>query len=247
MLENLQQRNQNQVNESAFVVSSAIHAKFGVYSAEERLNQTIETCKSIRSRAPADIILLDGGTSHLTEEEKEKLKDHITLFYSFSESQDIKEIQRLDNWDVVKNSIEIIMFGSFFDGSQSALMSKYKRIFKMSGRYRLTDDFNYDTHYNATDKIVIRGPYTSQFDEKVTGGVKLQYMSRLWSFDSSLTPYISSTYEKMYKNFIDRLNAGGYIDIEHLLYAHLDVDKIQHISKIGVTGNIAPNGHLIDE
>jgi hypothetical protein len=246
MLKNLPQENQS-LNDSVFVVSSAIHAKFGVYSTEERLNQTIETCKSIRSRVPADIIVLDGGISNLNEDEKEKLKEHITLYYSFSESQDIKEIQKISNWDIVKNSIEIIMFGSFFDGSKDALMSKYKRIFKISGRYTLTDSFNYEEHMNAKDKIVIRGPYTSQFEEHVTGGVTLQYMSRLWSFDSSLVPYVSEKYEKMYKNFIDRLNASGYIDIEHLLYAHLDVDKIHHISKIGISGNIAPNGHYVEE
>jgi len=238
---------QQKQNESLFVVSSAIHAKFGVYSTEERLEQTISTCKSIREKAPVDIILLDGGSENLSLDEQNKLKDYIDAFYSFSDGESIKEIQRMDNWDIVKNMIEIIMFGSFFDQKQEELSKKYSRIFKMSGRYRLNDDFNYDTHYNATDKIIIRGPYTSQFTSEITGGVTLQYMSRLWSFDAKLTPYISETYKKMFAHMVDRINSRGYIDIEHLLFAHLEQDKIQHIEKIGVEGNIAPNGRGISE
>jgi hypothetical protein len=43
------------------------------------------------------------------------------------------------------------------------------------------------------------------------------------------------------------LNSGGYIDIEHLLFVHLDPSKIQKIAKIGIEGNIAPNGNGISE
>jgi hypothetical protein len=112
----------------------------------------------------------------------------------------------------------------------------------MSGRYTLNDDFNYDKHMEAKDKVVIRGPFTSQFKSEITGGVSLQYMSRLWSFDAFLLPYIRDLYTDMFNHMTDRLNAKGYIDIEHLLFHHIDPVLIENIGKLGVEGNIAPNG-----
>jgi hypothetical protein len=43
------------------------------------------------------------------------------------------------------------------------------------------------------------------------------------------------------------LSQGGYIDIEHLLFAHLNPDYVQRIAKIGIEGNIAPSGAGVSE
>jgi hypothetical protein len=248
--ENLQQSPQSdQQNKSLFLVSSAIHTKHGVYDAETRLQQTIDTCKSIQSKCNADIILLDGGEKSLTIEEKKILSDYIYRFYDFTEEDTVKQIQKVDNWDVVKNMIEVVMFGSFFDlmSTTDLKLPHYDRIFKMSGRYTLTDEFDHDFHLQQEGKIVIRGPYTSQFNSTITGGVTLQYMSRLWSFDSCHLEYIRDTYVDMFNHMNERLNNGGYIDIEHLLYHHLHHTLIVTPKRIGVQGNIAPNGHAIME
>jgi hypothetical protein len=231
------------MSESVFLVSSAIHAKHGVYDTRTRLEQTIETCKSIRNKCDADIIVLDGGYQDITDKEREILSKHIDKFYSFADADNVKQLQQVPNHDIVKNMIEIIIFGSFFDKAvEDGWREKYKRIFKMSGRYTLNDDFNYDKHMQAKDKVVIRGPFTSQFKSEITGGVSLQYMSRLWSFDAFLLPYVRDIYTDMFNHMTDRLNAKGYIDIEHLLFHHIDPVLIENIGKLGVEGNIAPNG-----
>jgi hypothetical protein len=72
-------------------------------------------------------------------------------------------------------------------------------------------------------------------------------MSRLWSFDSEMLPNIAQAYGRMFKDMNMVLTGGGYIDIEHLLFVHLDPSKIQKIPKIGIEGNIAPNGNGISE
>jgi len=231
------------MGESVFLVSSAIHAKHGVYDTQTRLEQTIETCKSIRNKCDADIIVLDGGYEDITEKERDILSPHIKRFYSFADAENVQQIQQVPNHDIVKNMIEIIIFGSFFDNAvEEGWREKYKRIFKMSGRYTLNDDFNYDKHLQAKDKVVIRGPFTSQFNSQVTGGVSLQYMSRLWSFDAFLLPYVRDIYTDMFNHMTDRLNAKGYVDIEHLLFHHIDPVLIENIGKLGVEVNIAPNG-----
>lgn len=222
-----------------------------MYDAETRLNQTIETCKSIRAKCDADIIVLDGGQRRITQEERDILSPYIDRFYDFADEPTVQTIQKAGgtNWDIVKNMIEIVMFGSFFE-----LLSKgevdvgpYDRIFKMSGRYTLNDSFDYQSHLDAKDKVVIRGPYTSQFTSEITGGVSLQYMSRLWSFDYSLLSYVADMYADMFTHMNDRLNNKGYIDIEHLLYSHLKQDIVITPERIGIEGNIAPNGAAISD
>jgi hypothetical protein len=219
-----------------------------VYSPEQRLEQTINTLKSIKERCDADIVLLDGGLKSPTDEERKVLEEYTKSIVSFSDAPSIKDILAIPSQDIVKNLAEIVMFGSTFqDIGVSGDYKKYKRIFKMSGRYVLNDNFNYQTHIDAKDKIIIRGPFTSQFTSSQTGGVIFQYMSRLWSFDSEMLPNIAQSYARMFKDMNMVLNGGGYIDIEHLLFVHLDPSKIQKIPKIGIEGNIAPNGNGISE
>jgi len=239
---------ESQKSESVFLVSSAIHAKHGIYDTETRFKQTIETCKSIRERCDAKIIILDGGHEDLTSKEKAELVDYIDEFFTFSEEDVVKQIQNVPNHDIVKNMIELVMFGSFYDSvCEQGWRDKYKRIFKMSGRYTLNDTFNYQKHMDAKDKIIIRGPYTSQFNADITGGVTLQYMSRLWSFDAFLLPYIRDIYVDMFEQMNDRLAKGGYIDLEHLLFHNLDINLIENIGELGIDGNIAPNGARVSD
>lgn len=242
-----QQPQQQEKSKAVFVVSSAIHAKHGIYKTEERLAQTIETCKSIKERTGADVFVLDGGCEYITEEEQSQLNDHIDLFLSYAKVQQIQEIQQVPNHDIVKNMIEIMMYGMFFTEYKQKLIDGYDRVFKISGRYTLNDNFDLDFHMNQKDKIVIRGPYTTQFNAQITGGVVLQYMSRLWSFDSNLTSYITEVYQNMLAHMVDRLNNKGYIDIEHLLYEHLNSKIVVNPKMIGIQGNIAPNGREISE
>lgn len=238
----------NSKSESLFLVSSAIHTKYGIYNAGQRLEQTINTCKSIKEKCPSDIIILDGGEKGLSEDEQNKLTEYVELIVSFSESPVIKQILSVPSQDIVKNMAELVMFSSFFENMlMDGIHQSYKRIFKMSGRYLLNSSFNYGEHYNATGKIIIRGPYASQFDPAITGGVVNQYMSRLWSFDSEMLPYISNAFRHMFEHMNKRLNEGGYIDIEHLLFVHLNSDHIQQIDKIGVEGTIAPSGFGVSE
>ncbi|NBX97590.1 hypothetical protein EB118_16660 [bacterium] len=239
---------ENLKSDVLFLLSSAIHVKHGIYNTEQRLVQTTRTCRSIRSYVPdAKIYVLDGGYKNITDEEGFILDQFIDKFYNFSENQNVINVQAIDNHDVVKNFIELYMFSIFLNDYAEIFSRNHKRIFKISGRYRLNNAFNLDDHMKEADKIVIRGPFKSQFSSKITGDVTQQYMSRLWSFDASLTSYIKECYHNMLKNMMDKVNEGGYIDIEHLLFKHLDSKLVYNIPQIGIEGNIAPNGMMVQE
>lgn len=231
-----------------FLVSSAIHAKHGIYNTQERLVQTLRTCRSIKSKVPdCTVYVLDGGYKNISDDYGNELRNYIDKFYNFSENRNVINVQQIDNHDVVKNFIELYMYSTFLNDYDKQISENHRRVFKISGRYRLNDNFNFEDHLEAINKIIIRGPLKSQFSSEVTGGVTLQYMSRLWSFDASLATYIKECYAVMVNDMLERVNNGGYIDIEHLLYKRLDPTLVQNVKQIGIEGALAPNGAMIEE
>lgn len=230
-------------------MTSAVNSKFGVYSPAARLQQTLTTITSIKSYIPdAKIIVMECTGTPLTDSQSDLLEERSDLLIDYSEDAEVQAIYNsTDNWDVVKNSTEILCFGKTlrlcledgdFDGCD--------RIHKMSGRYVLNSQFAptmplYEQH---ADRIIIGEKYKSQFPPGVTG-IDLQYMARLWSWPVDITERIIEVYEDSLWYMADRVKQGGYADIEHVLYKFLPADLVTEIPVLGVEGSIAPNGQPI--
>ncbi len=230
-------------------MTSAVNSKFGVYSPAARLQQTLTTITSIKSYIPdAKIIVMECTGTPLTDSQSDLLEERSDLLIDYSEDAEVQAIYNsTDNWDIVKNSTEILCFGKTlrlcledgdFDGCD--------RIHKMSGRYVLNSQFYptiplYEQH---TDRIIIGEKYKSQFPPGVTG-IGLQYMARLWSWPADITERIIKVYEDSLWYMADRVKQGGYADIEHVLYKFLPADLVTEIPVLGVEGSIAPNGQPI--
>jgi hypothetical protein len=67
-------------------------------------------------------------------------------------------------------------------------------------------------------------------------------MARLWSWPADKMADAIQVYENSLVFFAERLAAGGYVDIEHVLYKFLPPDRVHEIQNLGVEGCIAPNG-----
>jgi hypothetical protein len=231
-----------------FIVTSAINSKFGVYPPSQRLTQTLGTIESIRARVPdAKIIVTEICGEPLKPEQEAALEASCDLLIDFTGDADVQAIYQSENWDVVKSTTEVMCFGRAlrmcaadgdFDG--------YDRIHKISGRYLLNDDFDLAHYEKYVDKIITNGKHKSQFPFSLTG-VELQYMSRLWSWPSSKTETIIDTYNRGLEFIASRISAGGYCDIEHMLYKFLPAELITEIRPIGLEGAIAPNGAAVKE
>jgi len=241
-------------DKSLFLVTSAIYTKFGVYDHNQRLQQTVDSLRSIHQFCNADVILIDAGNYALSENDKNQLSPYLINIVEFNQDSTVKKYQSIDNWDVVKTLLEISILIEIFNwlSSQSKnTMDHYKRIFKLSGRYTLNNNFDYKQHLFADDKITIKKSISSLYDTDhwvIQENCKeyfRQYMTRLWSFDVKLLPYILNTYHTMLHDLLQMISKSRFIDIEHLMYYHLDSKKVQNLEIIGVSGNIAPNGMLI--
>ena len=96
-----------------FVMTSAVNSKFGVYSPAARLQQTLTTITSIKSYIPdAKIIVMECTGTPLTDSQSDLLEERSDLLIDFSDDAEVQAIYNsTDNWDVVKNSTEILCFG----------------------------------------------------------------------------------------------------------------------------------------
>lgn len=229
-----------------FIVTSAVNSKFGVYSPEERLAQTVITLQNIRFKIPdAKIIVMECAGTPITDAQSKILEDNCDLVIDFSRDADVQAIYQSDNWDVVKNSTEIMCFARTLricknDGE----FTGYDRIHKMSGRYILNDDFDLGVYEQNLDRIVIGPKHKSQFPYSITG-IELQYMARLWSWPADQLDTIIEVYENSLIYIGERVSQGGYADIEHVLYKFLPESLVTEIPLLGVEGFIAPNGVAI--
>lgn len=229
-----------------FVVTSAVNSKFGVYSPAARLTQTLATLDNIRAKVPeCKIIVMECAGTPLTDAQSALMEEHCDLLLDFSRDPDVIELYKSDNWDVVKNSTEIMCFGRAlrmcqddgdFDGCD--------RIHKMSGRYLLNADFDLSVYENHPDRIIIGPKNASQFPFQVTG-IEQQYMARLWSWPAALTETAYQVYIDSLAYIGQRVAVGGYADIEHVLYKFLPPELVTEIPMLGVEGTIAPNGTAI--
>lgn len=226
-----------------FIVTSAINSKFGIYSPKERLAQTVITLQNIRFKVPdAKIIVMECAGTPLADSQSSILESNSDLVIDFSRDSDVQEIYQSDNWDVVKNSTEIMCFGRLLRLCQTDKdFEGYNRIHKMSGRYILNDDFDLNIYEQYPDMIIIGPKNQSQFPYHMTG-IELQYMARLWSWPIDQLDTVIKVYDDSLAYIGERVSNGGYADIEHVLYKFLPQDLVKEIPLLGVEGFIAPNG-----
>jgi hypothetical protein len=237
----------------AFLVTSAINTRFGVYPTATRLQQTVDTISSIRARCDyAHITLIEMAGEPLQDTHKDVLLGLVDVLFDFSADATVKEIYKGDSSDIVKNLTEISCFGQTLALIENLLKEKHSdyagvdRFFKLSGRYLLNDDFKLSDYNERRDKIVFAQRRNSQFDRELTGGATShQYMSRCWSFPVGDLSSISRQYEAMHKRMVDMLKKGEYLDIEHLLYLYTDPSKVLEVDRIGVEGLLGPSGALV--
>ena len=229
-----------------FVVTSAVNSKFGVYSSAARMQQTITTLQNVRAKIPdCKIVVMECAGTPLTDAQSELIEQNCDLLLDFSRDPDVQAIYQSDNWDVVKNSTEIMCFGRTLrmcqnDGDFAGL----DRIHKMSGRYILNEEFNLSVYEEHKDRIIIGPKHQSQFPYEMTG-IELQYMARLWSWPAQQTERIIQVYTDSLNYIGQRVSQGGYADIEHVLYKFLPEDLVTELPVLGVEGSIAPNGVAI--
>lgn len=237
------------MTQHAFMITSAINTKFGVFTAEERLQQTLDTIHSINARAPGSkIFLIEMAAIPLGEAQRATLGALVDGIIDFDEDPDVKDIfNGSENWDWVKNATEVMCFSQAIENLMAmGAFGDVDRIHKISGRYYLSDNFDLERYEQFPDKIFVKQRMASQFPLPMTL-VANQYMSRLWSWPTALTDEVIRAYEDGFLYIAHRIAEGGYCDIEHMLFKFLPAEHVHEVEMTGVSGNIGPNGMRVDD
>ena len=233
------------------LVTSAIYTKHGIYSAEERIDQTANTFDSVRKYIPNSKIILIDNSRIQSNKNIDALLSKIDYFIDNSEDSDIKYFHdSINDYDMAKNGMECI-------GMKSALMGIYNnpslyneildgnRVFKISGRYEVSENFNIKNHSHR-NKFVFKKRNSSWINHEWTG-VDSEISTRLWSFCPSLFCETILIFDKILSNMILTFNKNQYIDIEHSMAKFIPISRLMEVDVVGVKGNLAPNGAYVSE
>jgi len=241
------------------LVTSALFSNYGIYDPKQRIAQTISTVNSVKKYLPnSTIILIDNSTTAISSandsesELLDQLEELVDYWIDNSDDTDIQHFHaNVQNYDVGKNSMEALGFHKALthiseDPEIMELINNSNRIFKLSGRYELTNKFDVDTfnNKNTIGKYVFKVAQPSWIDPADTGVTKL-YQTRLWSFTPDLYKETIELFALILKNMFDTYNANKYIDMEHSMAKFLPAEQLVEVPVVGLKGNIAPNGMIV--
>jgi hypothetical protein len=238
------------------LITSAIYTNYGIYNTAQRIEQTLATAQSARKYIPdATIILIDNSKVDVQADESaefEALLDAVDYYIDNSDDTDIQHFHNnVTNYDIGKNSMECLgmLKALSYINSDSELMeiiNSSNRIFKLSGRYQVTDKFNIDVFDNANtkDKYVFKSAQASWIPSADTGVDRL-LQTRLYSFTPSLFADTIELFNEIINNMFSTFNKQKYIDVEHSMAKFIPADLLVEVETVGLQGNIAPNGAMV--
>jgi hypothetical protein len=200
-------------------------------------------------------VLIDNSTIAVQDDDSAEFNELIDTVDYYIDNSDDRDIQHfhnnITNYDIGKNSMECVgMYKALaYMSSNTEIMeivSASSRIFKLSGRYQLTDKFDITKFDNETtaDKYVFKRAQASWINSADTG-VTTMLQTRLWSFTPSLFTDTIQLFQTILQNMFNTFNQGKYIDVEHSMAKFIPVDRLIELDTVGLQGNIAPNGMMI--
>jgi hypothetical protein len=224
-----------------FLISSALQtiAQISRYSKEERFDQTIATIHSIRKYGPPNskLYLID-GSSEIPDDDKLKAIESlgVHIFKAYENPQTLFYAQQ-----GYKTFIENLCLHQFLEWfTQHSVTAK--RIYKISGRYVLNENFKPGfEHKNAFVFLKSMNSWMPLPHQQEANATKF-YETRLYHMDYSLL----NTYKDEIVNMInDSVNFN--INVEHAIYKSLSKYTVIEVDKIGVSGFVSPSGEYKDE
>lgn len=253
-----------------FLIGSALkhfqQEKFSAYDEDQRFNQTLETIQSVRDKVPNSYIVLFECSAHpIDEKYKEEFRDKCDLFLEFYEEPVLKQL-----YENISERPELITYGkslletrgllnTLYEINKNNLFNDSQRVFKLTGRYLLNDDFNikdYESRFLENRYVIKKYDYLTQeenvLDDELLEnvyaylyGAKGMMVTGLWSFDRILFNEAVEALEKSFFYMEKMIQFTAGTDVEHSLYRFLNKDNIISIPNLGLTqikGMLGENG-----
>jgi hypothetical protein len=216
-----------------FVITSVINISNGpftytdirsLYTCEERFEQTKQTIQTIKEKVP-NVKILHVECSNINSEQQNYIINNVDYFINLYDDEYIRNIidgksKSMGENTLLLNAINYIKFHDI----------EYDNFYKISGRYFLNDQFNYDNYNN--DKLI--------YSDTKTGCD--------YDIHTSLYKIPKSYVTKYYKYIIDNINSledGFCAELFYGLFLknHVDSEYKIKVDKLGVSGKVAVFNH----
>lgn len=224
-----------------FFINSAMNVTGrSLYSNDERWEQTKETIESIDKYVPNNVkYLIDGSYLPIEQEKINWLASRGVKMVFTGNIPGVKEIsQHIASYGIGNSIAEtqsMVAFVQWFDASIKNRI-KAKRICKLSGRYKINENFKWDDPaYDG--KYVFVKHHESNSPRKAELDLKGLFVVRCWHMDYALL----DNYSEVIRNIANDC-AGLGIDAENSYYKNIPKDLLYEVEKIGVEGYVSPVG-----
>lgn len=214
-----------------FIISSTINASLTSVPVQLRYQQTIQTINSIRLKDQSAIIILVDNSFYLDPSLQEILTSHVDHFYYVGDRSTCKEFSRY----VMKGAAGKKGAGEIYEvlvALDCIRGNNYqpKRIFKICGRYTLSDDFDInlydDTKFHS--KMCFKNKNYS-FETH-----KWYFHTRLWSACGSM---VEET-KKFLQNCL-WTHLTEEMTIEESFYKNMNFETLVELETIHCQGVLA--------
>lgn len=237
-----------------FLVGSALNhfeeKDFSAYSTEQRFLQTLDTIKSIKEKVPdAYILLYEGSETPIDVEYKKVLEEQVDLYLECGTDGIMKGIyENLHNnpikFNYGKSMLECRCLQITLNHMvENNVFSDTTRVFKLSGRYKLNDNFDIDDYKSRflLNKYVMKyyDYKGKRFDDWENFYVNVygcmgSVVTGLWSFDRFLFNDVMTVLQKSFTYMEKAIQVTCGIDIEHSFYHFIERDKILNVPVLGL-------------
>jgi len=246
-----------------FLVGSALNhfqeKHFSVYTTEQRFYQTLDTIKSIKEKVPdAYILLYEGSENPIDVKYQTILEEQVDLYLECGSDLIMKGVYE----NLHHNPTKFIYGKSMLECRclqvslnhilENNLFNDTTRVFKMTGRYTLNDEFDiedYKSNFLSNKYVMKYYNYEKRFEKRDNlyaniYGCKGSMMTGLWSFDRFLFNDIRKVLEECFVYMEQAIQFTSGIDIEHSFYHFIERDKILNVPVLGLNLNKGMNGDV---
>lgn len=233
-----------------FIITSACNVDYGVYSLDDKFHQTCLTIESIRKYCPdSKIVILEASPTSLPDYKRNFLHWASDVYIELAGDPKIMLMHKTLNTFAIKSPSEVYIMGLFL--KKQNFLQENDRIFKISGRYVLTENFDLSQHqdkgkftFKTKEKCTVY--YDVNTKENLPPVAEYQYKTRLYSFCGSLVPHYAKKCDEMLEFFHEYYD-GRFTDLEHVMYKFLDHDLVKEIDMIGLRGSMVDRTGTVDE
>lgn len=223
------------------IVISTIHSLYGQFSPETRFQHTLECLDSIDKNIPnAKILFVDNSCAPIPEEWKTVIKQRVTVFHQLQHN--LLSLAANIRVETKSESEANMMYTALQLVKDYNLLGK--RIFKISGRYKIQDSFDireYERPELEGKYTFVVTPVNSTEDNWRTRKLVMWLEQALISF----TPSNIDEFQNIFFGALGTMRRTGDC-IEQTLFHYVPHDKIFPIQKAHVYGLKAEGTGVVD-